>query len=104
MSTKLIVTGASTWAYRYDFKELGGRWNRDLQAWLLPVSRRHQVEKLVKGSDVDVDMYDTATGQIIPLPRVFTYGGQSYTFFPLRYRAAQTDLGRKRTTGTPETA
>ena len=53
-----------------------------LQAWLLPVSRRHQVEKLVKGSDVDIDMYDTATGQIIQLPRVFTYGGRSFTFFP----------------------
>ena len=103
MSTKLFVTGASTSAYRYDLKELGGRWNRDLQAWLPPVSRRHQVENLVKGSPVDIDMYDTATGQFIPLPRVFTYGGHSYTFFPPRYRAAQhTNLRCRPASGTPD--
>lgn len=89
MSTKLFITGASTHAYRYELKELGGRWNRDLQAWLLPVSRRHQVEKLVKGSAVEIDMYDTATGQVILLPRVFRHAGRSFTFFPPPPRASQ---------------
>ena len=103
MSTELFLTGASTCAYRYDLKKLGGWWNRDLQAWLLPVSRRQQIEKLLEGSAVEIDMYDTTSNQVIPLPRVFTYGGQCYTFFPPRHRAAQHfNLRCKRASGTPD--
>ena len=87
MSTKLFVTGASTYAYRHDLRELGGRWNRDLEAWFLPISRRHQIEQLFEGIAVEIDMYDTATGRIIPLPRFLKFGDRWIKYLPPRHYA-----------------
>jgi hypothetical protein len=64
MPTSLHITGY-TQAFRRDLKAIGGRWNPDLQAWLLPMSRRKQAHQLARIAPIQIALYDTGSHRVI---------------------------------------
>lgn len=68
MSTTLFVTGRNL-TVRRDLKALGGTWRPDFQAWLIPLRSRPGLDALARTADIDVDLYDPATGRVTRLPR-----------------------------------
>jgi len=93
MSKQLLVRGSSTYCVRHELAGLGGRWNRDLQAWLFPVSRRGRVARLLRQTDADIDLYDARTGKVTYLPRTAVVNGRTFTYLPPSYHAQQRSHG-----------
>jgi hypothetical protein len=81
MPTALLVTGR-TIILRRDLKALRGRWRPDLQAWLVPMSRRPGLDALAKTADIEVDLYDPATGRVARLPRPWMRQGKDAATTP----------------------
>lgn len=96
-STFLFVAG-NTWPYRRDLKEIGGRWDREFQAWLIPMSHRAEIDELAKITDLEIGRFDSSTGKVTPLPSVITSRGRPFTYFPpCRHASLQSHIRGRHT-------
>lgn len=63
--TTVAITG-NTYPVKDELKALGGRWNADLKAWMVPADRADQARALVSGAPKG---YVAASGQSSYRPR-----------------------------------